>query len=218
MDWTYLFHGIGDRGGAPKEKSIAFVEEETKKNDTEDIEVYAATADEIYHDIENKLTEEQRAKLPEWKTELVMQNHGVGGYTSRAVGKRWNRRCEELADIAERNSVVASYLGTYDYNSEVINRSWKRFIAHQFHDDMPGTSVQRAYRRSWNDYAISANQFKSELEASTSAVSTLMKTDFCTGIPVVVSNPIESDLLHALSWLLGVQTIRIRSHSWSLVP
>ena len=199
LDWTYMFHGIGDRGGAPKEKSISFVEEETKKNNSDDIEVYVATADEIYHDIENKLTDEQRDKLPEWKTELVMQNHGVGGYTSRAVGKRWNRRCEELADVAERNSVVASYLGTYDYNSEVINRSWKRFIAHQFHDDMPGTSVQRAYRRSWNDYAMSANQFKSELEASTAAVSTLVKTDFCTGIPVVVSNPIESDITSAVT-------------------
>ncbi|MDE5670685.1 MAG: hypothetical protein K2I14_04380 [Eubacterium sp.] len=198
LDWTYMFHGIGDRGGAPKEKSISFVEEETKKNDSDDIEVYVAEADEIYHDIDNKLTQEQRDKLPVWKTELVMQNHGVGGYTSRAVGKRWNRRCEELADIAERNSVVASYLGAYDYNSKVINRSWKRFIAHQFHDDMPGTSVQRAYRRSWNDYAMSANQFKGELEASTAAVSTLMKTDFCTGTPIVVSNPIEADITSAV--------------------
>lgn len=199
LHWTYMFHGIGDRGGAPKEKSIAYVEEEAKKNGSDDIEVYVAEADEIYHDIDNKLTQEQRDKLPVWKTELVMQNHGVGGYTSRAVGKRWNRRCEELADIAERNSVVASYLGAYDYNSKVINRSWKRFIAHQFHDDMPGTSVQRAYRRSWNDYAMSANQFKSELEASTAAVSTLMKTDFCTGMPVVVSNPIESDITSAVT-------------------
>lgn len=198
LDWTYMFHGIGDRGGAPKEKSIAYVEEETKKNGSDDIEVYAAAADEIYHDIDHKLTQEQRDKLPAWKTELVMQNHGVGGYTSRAVGKRWNRRCEELADMAERNSVAASYLGAYDYNSKVINRSWKRFIAHQFHDDMPGTSVQRAYRRSWNDYAMSANQFQSELEASTAAVSTLMKTDFCTGIPIVVSNPIESEITSAV--------------------
>ncbi len=92
LDWTYMFHGIGDRGGAPKEKSIAYVEEETKKNGSDDIEVYAAAADEIYHDIDHKLTQEQRDKLPAWKTELVMQNHGVGGYTSRAVGKRWNRR------------------------------------------------------------------------------------------------------------------------------
>lgn len=204
LDWTYMFHGIGDRGGAPKEKSIAYVEGEVKKNASEDIEVYVATADEIYHDIENKLTDEQRAKLPEWKTELVMQNHGVGGYTSRAVGKRWNRRCEELADAAERNSVVASYFGAADYNRDVITRSWKRFIAHQFHDDMPGTSVQRAYRRSWNDYAMSANQFSGELETSLSAVASVMKTDFCTGTPVVVSNPIESDVC-------GPVTIRIKN-------
>lgn len=199
LDWTYIFHGIGDRGGAPKEPSIAYVEQEIKKNDTEDIEVYAAAADEIYHDIQNKLTDEQRAKLPEWKTELVMQNHGVGGYTSRALGKRWNRRCEELADIAERSSVVADYLGTNDYNHEVINRSWKRFIAHQFHDDMPGTSVQRAYRRSWNDYAMSANQFTGELEAAALSVSSLMKTDFCSGVPVMVSNPIEADIRGAVT-------------------
>ena len=199
LDWTYIFHGIGDRGGAPKEPSIAYVEQEIKKNDTEDIEVYAAAADEIYHDIQNKLTDEQRAKLPEWKTELVMQNHGVGGYTSRALSKRWNRRCEELADIAERNGVVADHLGTNAYNHEVINRSWKRFIAHQFHDDMPGTSVQRAYRRSWNDYAMSANQFTGELEAAAVSVSTLMKTDFCSGIPVMVSNPIEADVRGAVT-------------------
>lgn len=194
LDWTYIYHGIGDRGGAPEEKSVAFVESEISQNGSEEIEVYAAAADEIYHDIENKLTPEQREKLPEWKTELVMQNHGVGGYTSRAVGKRWNRRCEELADIAERGGVISSYLGVSDYNREVLTRSWKRFIAHQFHDDMPGTSVQRAYRRSWNDYAMSINQFSGELETSVSAVSSLMKTDFCAGTPITVYNPIEADI------------------------
>lgn len=28
LDMTYIFHGIGDRGGAPKEKSVKFVEED----------------------------------------------------------------------------------------------------------------------------------------------------------------------------------------------
>ena len=193
LDCTYIFHGIGDRGGAPKEASIQFVEEEIKKNSSSDIEVVAAAADEIYHDIDEQFTDEQKAKLPVWKTELVMQNHAVGGYTSRAVGKRWNRRCQELADIAERGSVMSSYLGTSEYNQQSLNRSWKRFIAHQFHDDIPGTSCQRVYRRSWNDYAMSMNQFTNELEAAVAPVSQLMKTDFCSGIPVMVYNPIEAD-------------------------
>lgn len=178
LDMTYIFHGIGDRGGAPKEKSVKFVEEEISKNNSSDIEVLASSADRIYHDIDENFTPEQKAKLPVWNNELVMKDHAVGGYTSRAVGKRWNRRCQELADIAERASVTASYLGIKEYNKSAIDIAWKRFIAHQFHDDIPGTSCQRVYKRSWNDYAVSMNQFANELEASASALALNMKTDF----------------------------------------
>lgn len=191
LDWTYIFHGIGDRGGAPEEETVKFVEKEIAENKNSNIEVIAASADEIYHDIDEKFTDEQKAKLPVWNNELVMQNHAVGGYTSRAIGKRWNRRCEELADMAERAGVMASYLGTASYNQEVLTRSWKRTIAHHFHDDMPGTSCQRVYRRSWNDLAMSMNQFTGELDASVSSAAELMDTSFCKGIPVVVYNPIE---------------------------
>lgn len=193
LDWTYMFHGTGDRGGAPKEKSIKFVENEIKKNQNEDIEVYSAYADEIYHDIEEKFTDEQKAKLPVWKNELVMQNHAVGGYTSRAIGKRWNRRCEELADLAERSSVMADYFGASNYNKDELNRAWKRFIAHQFHDDIPGTSCQRVYKRSWNDYAMSLNQFTNELEASVSAFSSLLDTSWCDGRAICVYNAMEQN-------------------------
>ena len=58
---------------------------------------------------------------------------------------------------------------------------------------MPGTSCQRVYRRSWNDYAVSMNQFNNELEASLSSFSQLMKTDFCEGTPVMVYNPVEAE-------------------------
>ncbi|MFR5875334.1 MAG: glycoside hydrolase family 38 C-terminal domain-containing protein [Eubacterium sp.] len=193
LDWTYMFHGIGDRGGAPEEATVKFVDNEIKKNESSDIEVVAASADQIYRDIENNLPQEVKDKLPEWKTELVMQNHGVGGYTSRAIGKRWNAKCQELADMAERTGVMASYFGTADYNESVLEKSWKRAIAHQFHDDTPGTSVQRAYRRSWNDYAMSMNQFAGEFEASLGAFSSLMKSNTVKGIPLLVSNPVEAE-------------------------
>lgn len=193
LDWTYMFHGIGDRGGAPQEATVKFVEEEIKKNESSDIEVVSASADQIFYDIDNLLPQEVRDKLPEWKTELIMQNHGVGGYTSRAIGKRWNAKSQELGDMAERAGVMATYLGTGDYNEPVLERAWKRTIAHQFHDDTPGTSVQRAYKRSWNDYAMSINQFKNELESSLLSIAASMKTDFCTGTPIMVSNSLEFD-------------------------
>lgn len=191
LDWTYMFHGIGDRGGAPQEATVKFVEDEIAKNPNDDIEVVAASADRIYHDIENELPQSVRDNLPEWKTELVMQNHGVGGYTSRAIGKRWNAKCQMLADVAERSGVIASYLGAQDYNEEIIEKGWKRTIAHQFHDDTPGTSCQRVYRRSWNDYALSINQLSGEAEASLCAVADNIDTSFCKGTPVVVYNNLE---------------------------
>jgi len=193
LDWTYMFHGIGDRGGAPQEATVKYVENEIKKNSESDIEVVAASADQIYHDIEEKLPQQVKEKLPVWKTELVMQNHGVGGYTSRAIGKRWNAKCQELGDTAERTGVMASYFGTADYNEPVLEKAWKRAIAHQFHDDTPGTSVQRAYKRSWNDYAMSMNQFTGEIDAYLSSFSSLMKSDFCQGTPVMVYNSIEAE-------------------------
>ncbi|MCD7723829.1 MAG: hypothetical protein LUH82_07825 [Clostridiales bacterium] len=192
LDWTYIFHGIGDRGGAPQEASVKFVAGEIEKNSSSDIEVTAASSDQIYRDIETKLPQQVKDALPQWKTELVMQNHGVGGYTSRAIGKRWNAKCQELADMAERISVMAAYFGAADYNEDVLLKAWKRVIAHQFHDDMPGTSVQRAYRRSWNDYALSMNQFAGEIEASLSAFSSLMQTDRAQGLPVMVANTVEA--------------------------
>lgn len=221
LDWTYVFHGIGDRGGAPKQKSVAFVEREIKKNDNDDIEIIAASADQIYRDIDEKLPQEVKDKLPTWNNELVMQNHGVGGYTSRAIGKRWNAKCQELADIAERSGVMASYFGTADYNEEVIEKGWKKAIAHQFHDDTPGTSVQRAYKRSWNDYALGINMFSGEIEASLASVTQLMKSDFCNGIPVMVTNSIEAKRKSAVTVKLkGInkQNVRVFNDKGKEVP
>ncbi len=191
LDMTYIFHGVGDRGGAPAERSVRFVENEEKKNGESDIEVHQAYADEIFRDVENNFTREQKDRLPVWDNELVMQNHGVGGYTSRCVGKRWNRRCEELADTAERSSVIADYLGVRSYDRQGLTTAWKRFIAHQFHDDLPGTSCQRVYKRSWNDYALSMNQFKNEYESSVGAYSNLLNSSRCEGRAICVFNSME---------------------------
>lgn len=190
LDMTAIFHGVGDRGGAPKEPSVKTICDEIGLNDTSDIEVLSAPADKIFHDID-ALPEEVKQKLPVWNNELVMTNHAVGGYTSRAIGKRWNRRNEEIADMAERACVTANLINGYEYPQEALTKAWKRVIAHQFHDDLPGTSVQRAYRRSWNDYAMSLNQFTNEYEGAVKNVASLLDTSFVKGIAVVVNNPME---------------------------
>ena len=201
---TAAFHGVGDRGGAPKEISVKTVCEEIRTNDTSDVEVLSAPADRIFRDID-ALPEETKQKLPVWNNELVMTNHAVGGYTSRAIGKRWNRRNEEIADMAERACVTATTLNGYEYPQETLTKAWKRVIAHQFHDDLPGTSVQRAYRRSWNDYAMSLNQFTNEYEGAVKSIAKNLDTAFVKGTAVVVNNPMEYERT-------GVVTVKIPSN------
>ena len=191
--WTAVFHGTGDRGGAVKEESCVVLEKEIADNESNDIEICYGASDKIYHDIDNELSAEQKAKLPIWDNELVMSEHAIGGYTSRAMSKRWNRRAEELADMAERSSVLGEWLGSYEYNREALTRSWKRVLSHHFHDDMPGTSCQRVYKRSWNDLYVSMNQFQSEIEGAVYSASRLMDTSKCTRMAVVVFNPVEAD-------------------------
>ncbi len=189
LNWDYQFHGTGDRGGSTTKESAELLEEAVKLND-ENLEIHPASADEIFYDLD-KLEEAEKAKLPLWNNELVMQNHAVGGYTSRAMSKRWNRHMEELGDMAERSCVLADFLNVNEYNKNALTRAWKRGIAHQFHDDMPGTSCQRVYKRSWNDLFVSMNQFKNEMETSLSSLASLIDTSFCKGRAVVIYNSIE---------------------------
>ncbi len=190
LDLTTCFHGVGDRGGAPKELSVQTLCNEMAQNNESDIEVLSVPADEIFK-VLDAMPEDAKQKLPVWNNELVMTNHAVGGYTSRAIGKRWNRRNEEIADMAERACVTANAINGYEYPQETLTKAWKRVIAHQFHDDLPGTSVQRAYRRSWNDYAMSLNQFTNEYEGAVKSISAKLDTSFVKGTAIVVNNPME---------------------------
>ena len=87
-------------------------------------------------------------------------------YGSITIG----RKGEELADMAERNAVIAANVCSLEYPTSTLERAWKRNIAHTFHDDITGTSVQRVYQRSWNDYILRANQFSNVYEASCAEV------------------------------------------------
>ena len=116
-----------------------------------------------------------------------MDVHGTGCYTSQAAMKLYNRQNELLGDAAERSSVVAEWLNQASYPGAALTENWQRFIFHQFHDDLTGTSIPRAYEFSWNDELISLKQFSGILTSSIDAVARKMDTRV-KGIPVVLYN------------------------------
>ena len=180
----YKYFGVGDMGGGPDDESVEWLEKSIAGKGP--IRVISAPADKLYRD----LTAEQVAKLPRYDGELLMSRHGTGCYTSQAAMKRWNRKNEQLADAAERAAVVADWFGAAVYPSKKLTDSWTRFLWHQFHDDLTGTSTPLAYPFSWNDEIIALNQFAAVLTESTGAVARGMDTRG-EGVPLVVFNPLS---------------------------
>lgn len=173
----------GDTGGAPTIESVRALELGLQGDGP--VEIISATSDRLYKDY---LPYSSHPELPVWNGELLMDVHATGCYTSQAAMKLYNRRNEQLADAAERSAVAADWLGAVPYPREVLSEAWKRFLWHQFHDDLTGTSIPRAYEFSWNDELISMKQFSDVLTTSVGAVSRGLDTDV-KGTPVVLYNP-----------------------------
>ncbi len=182
----YIYFGTGDVGGAPESLSVDWLTKSMRSDGP--VKVSSIGAD----DLPNLVTEYPNAKLPTFDGELVMTRHGVGCYTSQAAMKRWNRRNELLADAAERAAVTASLFGGFTYPRQAFERAWTRFLWHQFHDDLTGTSIPEAYEFSWSDELLSLNEFSSALNSAVAAITPALDTRG-RGETIVVYNPLAID-------------------------
>ncbi len=184
----FKYFGTGDRGGAPTDDSVAWLTRSLAGEGP--LRVRSVASDQLARDVMENLTPAQRARLPRFQGEMLMTSHGAGCYTSQAAMKRWNRQNEILADAAERASVVADWLGAATYPTETLRTAWSRFLWHQFHDDLTGTSIPEAYEFSWNDEILSLNQFAAVLTHAVGGVSGALDTR-SQGVPLVVFNPLS---------------------------
>lgn len=183
LNMVFHYYGTGDTGGAPDIESVRTLEKGISGNGP--LKIISATSDQLFKDF---LPYESHPELPVWKSELLMDVHATGCYTSQAAMKLFNRRNEQLADAAERSAVAADWLGKTAYPQNTLTEAWKRMLFHQFHDDLTGTSIPEAYELSWNDELISLNQFRDVLNTSVGAVSSELDTKV-SGTPLVVYNP-----------------------------
>ncbi len=83
--------------------------------------------------------------LPIWNDELYLENHR-GVYTTQANTKKLNRSCEiSLRNWEILSSLSNIFLKNYCYPFQEIERSWKILLFNQFHDILPGSSIQDVY-------------------------------------------------------------------------
>ena len=182
LGMAYHYYGTGDIGGSPSISSVRSVIKGIKGDGP--VEVISATSDQLYKDF---LPYDKHPELPVFDGELTMDVHGNGCYTSQAAMKLYNRQNEHLGDAAERVAVVADWLGTAKYPVKRLTDNWRRIIWHQFHDDLTGTSIPRAYEFSWNDELLALKTFSDVLTHSINGVVSRMDTRVA-GTPIVVFN------------------------------
>ena len=124
----------GDQGGSPLPSAVEAIASSIPN--ARKYGIRFATTIDIFNDYKNELTGDN---LPVYNGELLMDVHGTGCYTSNSDCKMLNRRSEQLGLAAEGAAAAADWLGVIDYPKYTINDAYRRFIWHQFHDDLPGT-------------------------------------------------------------------------------
>lgn len=187
IDYYYMGGGDAnshDRGGAIRRESLETLKkiEQTKGP----INVIAGKADLMF----NAITDEQAEKFPTWNKDLLLIKHSTGVLSSQAYTKKINRDAEILADASERAAVAAHLFNGAIYPYDALNHAWGLVLRNQFHDNLPGTSIPKAYEHSWNDGIIALNQFAGVYQDAIGTLAQSLNTKV-PGVPVVVFNPLS---------------------------
>ena len=180
----YHYYGTGDTGGAPRPRSVQWIEKSIAG--TGPVKVVSSKADAMF----NALKPEQIAKLPRYKGELLLTQHSAGSISSEAYMKRWNRKTELLADAAEKSSIAAMLFGGVAYPADRLYKGWDLVLGSQMHDMLPGTSIPKAYEYCWNDFLLAQNIFANTESDAVGVVAKQMNTK-TKGTPLVVFNPLS---------------------------
>ncbi len=98
-----------------------------------------------------KSLEQSNLPLPRYVGELYFACHR-GTYTSQARIKQANRRSEWALREAEMWSTAASAYARKPVPAQKLDAIWKKLLLNQFHDILPGSSIQRVSQESENDH------------------------------------------------------------------
>lgn len=136
--------GHGDGGGGP---TAVMMERARRQADLEGSPtIEHATPEEFF-----SRAEAEYPDAPTWVGELYFEAHR-GTFTSQAETKKGNRHSEHLLREAELWCATATVRTGAEYPYDVLERLWKKLLVCQFHDILPGSSIQWVYRQAEAEY------------------------------------------------------------------
>jgi len=142
---SYMLFGFGDGGGGPTEEMLERLRRLKDVPGMPDIAI--RKSQDFFARCEKDLTDPLV-----WKGELYFELHR-GTYTTQAANKRDNRRSEEALHDVEFLAALAFLHKGARYPQAEINKLWELVLLNQFHDIIPGSSINEVYKDSAVQYA-----------------------------------------------------------------
>ncbi|GAI93693.1 unnamed protein product, partial [marine sediment metagenome] len=106
--------------------------------------------------------------------ELYLEYHR-GTYTTQSDTKKWNRDCEVHLSNAEQLAALASLYGK-PYPHKDFENAWRGVLFNQFHDILPGSSINPVYKDSDEMYKQSQQIANHQIDTSITHLSKLINT------------------------------------------
>ena len=165
-DTLLMTIGYGDGGGGP---SYQMLEKAKRLKDFPGLpKSEFATAESFF-----KEAEKCEKDLEVWNDEMYYEFHR-GTYTSQANVKKNNRKGELFLRKTEIACTMAKILLNKEYPAKEIGNVWKKLLTNQFHDILPGSSINQVYKdceKIYADIFASAGKIYDEaIEALNSAL------------------------------------------------
>ncbi|MFZ4451621.1 alpha-mannosidase [Salibacterium aidingense] len=161
-----LSYGYGDGGGGVNRDMLENIRRLDKMPGLPN--VTTGRADTYFQNLHQRI-EETEGYVHKWDGELYLEYHR-GTYTSQAYNKKMNRWVELLYREAEWADTL-HYVFAHTWSKEhaaLFSQGWKIILRNQFHDIIPGSSIQEVYTDSKKEYeeavTIGSNIRKASLE------------------------------------------------------
>ncbi len=141
LDDFLVVYGIGDGGGGPTEDILEAGIRQRNLEGTPRLKFSAAQP------LLDKFVR-RRSKLPRWVGELYLELHR-GTLTTQAYNKKVNRFME--LKLRELECLYAAF-AYENYPAMQFDAIWKTVLLNQFHDIIPGSSINPVYKDSHAQY------------------------------------------------------------------
>jgi alpha-mannosidase len=181
---VFILYGLGNHGGGPNREMLNRARGYERQN------IFPKIKHSQFSQYLKKIKKVDLESLPVWNDELYLEYHR-GTYTTQAETKKFNRKSEVLLSNAEKISSFAFLLGK-DYDHKNLRNAWEKVLMNQFHDILPGSSINPVYKDAREYYLEAQYLAKKELIASLKYVAEKIDTSQGEkGTPLLVFNSLS---------------------------